>query len=189
MSGSADAQTAPPERGKAAAADDRCQATVADGRPCRYTAKVGAPDCRLCAVHHRQRAAREALQECPICLGSVDTAGAASEMACGHAFHAKCIRAWFARRQLTCPVCRATCLEGMGLLGGRRLAPKLQALLRTLPPPPRAFFPTYIVSQLECPRVQSALGVDEATAGLLIDLACESFTEAFFFAKMRALAL
>lgn len=168
---------------------DACRATVASGRPCRCRATPGSD---VCAVHRRQREQRDEAQrdECAICLCPIAVRrGARGAMECGHAFHAKCLRAWFARRQLTCPVCRSTCLEGMALLGGRRLAPKLQALLRTVPPPPRAFFPSYIVSHLESPKVQAALGVDEAMAGLLIDLACESFTEAFFFAKMRALEL
>lgn len=176
------AQDAP----RAAPDPGRCRADVAAGRPCRYKASG---DDGLCGVHRRQRDAREALEECAICLCPVDGRRSRGAMGCGHAFHAQCLRAWFSRRQLTCPVCRATCLEGMALLGGRRLAPKLQALLRTAPPPPRAFFPAYIVSHLESPKVQAALGVDEAMAGLLIDLACESFTEAFFFAKLRALEL
>lgn len=110
-------------------------------------------------------------------------------MGCGHAFHAKCLRSWFRARPLTCPMCRAVCLEGLSLVGAGRLAPKLQALTRTVPPPPRTFFPAYIIGHLECPRVRDALGLDKPQTELLVDLACECFTREFFFAKVRAMGL
>jgi hypothetical protein len=81
------------------------------------------------------------------------------------------------------------CLEGLALLGSSRAAVKLQALIRTVPPSPRAFFPAYIVAQLESPEVVAGLGADKDLVGLLIDLACECFTQDNFFTKIRALGL
>lgn len=85
-------------------------------------------------------------------------------------------------------MCRGTCIEGLALLGPG-LGPKLQALMRTVPPPPRAFFPSYIISQLETPRVMEALKADKELIELLIDLACECFTKDIFFAKIRNIGL
>lgn len=136
----------------------------------------------MCGVH------RTSSEECPICLCDIKPR-AVARMACDHCFHSKCIRSWFSRRPLTCPLCRSTCLEGMALLGGRRLAPKLLALLRTVPPHPRAFFPTYIIGHLQSPEVMHALGADKAHMELVTDIACESFTKDVFFARMRALRL
>jgi len=85
-------------------------------------------------------------------------------------------------------MCRSVCLEGLSLLGPR-LAPKLLALTRTVPPPPRAFFPSYIIAHLESPAVADALGADKDLVELLVDLACECFTADNFFAKVRAMGL
>lgn len=115
-------------------------------------------------------------------------------------------------------MCRARCIEGIALFGPR-LAPKLHALMRTLPPAPRAFFPSYIIAQLETPHVVAALrrrtadinedtadaasadaadaatadaaaaDADKDTVELLIDLACECFTKDVFFAKLRSMGL
>lgn len=166
-----------------------CEATLASGELCKYKAKAEAFGCAVCHVHRRQWESRRAAHpECPVCLDPVPKRGRAT-MACGHAFHAKCLRSWFRQRQLTCPMCRATCLEGMALLGGRKMCPKLHALVRTVPPPPRAFFPSYILSHLESPAIVAALGADPSTVELVVDLACQSFTRDIFFAKMRALGL
>ncbi len=177
-------QAAPPQ----AAADaepQKCAATLKCGRRCEFRPRPGDD---VCGVHLRQRSRQQELGECPVCLCDIKRRACCATMACGHAFHARCLRSWFRRRPLTCPMCRATCVEGLALLG-RRLAPKLQALARTVPPPPRAFFPAYIVAQLEQPRVQDALGLDKTQTELLADLACECFTRDFFFAKVRAMGL
>lgn len=168
----------------AAAAADICQARLPCGAACRWKGRHEVDGERLCGVHARSRRAEV---ECPVCLVAISRRGLA-EMACGHRFHTKCLRAWFRRRPLSCPMCRGACLEGLALLGPR-LAPKLQALIRTLPPPPRAFFPAYIVAHLQSPHVAAALGADPDMVGLLVDLACECFTRDNFFAKLRALGL
>lgn len=159
-----------------------CEAWVRKGAAqCAFKAVAEHEGERVCGVHHRQRLATV---ECPICLVGVKKRSQ-SAMACGHIFHAKCIRAWFRQRPLTCPMCRATCLHGMGLLGPR-LVPKLQALIRTVPPRPGSFFPAYIVGQLRAPEVAASLGAD---AELLVDIACECFTRDNFFSKVRAMGL
>lgn len=162
-----------------------CEARLASGRACRFRAKHEHEGHRLCGVHAHQRAA--AVAECPVCLDAVSKR-ALARMECGHVFHSRCIRAWFRRRPLRCPMCRAACLGGLCLLGPR-LAPRLLGLTRTLPPPPRAFFPAYIISHLEDPKVAAALGADQDLVGLLVDLACECFTRDNFFAKVRAMGL
>lgn len=164
--------------------DGLCEATLASGCACKYRGCHLVDGDRLCGVHRRQR---EQAVECPVCLLPIKKR-ANSRMECGHCFHAKCIRSWFRQRPLTCPMCRAVCLEGMALLGPR-LAPKLLGLTRTVPPAPRAFFPAYIISHLEDPKVQEALGADKNLIELLVDLACECFTRDNFFAKVRGLSL
>lgn len=164
----------------------RCCAVLARGTQCtRRSRHVVDGGEHVCGVHRRQR---EMTIECPICLCVIRKRSEAA-MTCGHRFHAKCIRSWFRTRPMNCPMCRAVCLEGMALLGGPRLAPKLRALVRTLPPAPRAFFPSYIVAHLENPKVRDALCADKHLIELLVDLACECFTRDNFFAKITALGL
>lgn len=183
MSEAAPCQAAAAEAEPPPAAASQCTATLACGRRCGFRAKGGAD---ACGVHLRQRARQPG--ECPVCLCDIKRRAACATMACGHTFHSRCLRSWFRGRPLTCPMCRATCVEGLALLG-RRLAPKLVALTRTLPPPPRAFFPAYIIERLESPGVQDALGLDKTQMELLVDLACECFTREFFFGKVRAMGL
>jgi hypothetical protein len=83
-------------------------------------------------------------------------------------------------------MCRGQCLEGMGMMGPR-VAPMLEALLRTMPPPPRCFFPAYIVHHLQSPEVGATL--DKDVVDMLMDLACECFTRDNFFAKIRSMGL
>lgn len=161
-----------------------CCATTAAGRPCRN--KASRPD-GMCGVHSGDAGDASRGCECPVCLLTMRRRSTAT-MACGHRFHTKCLRAWFRGRALSCPLCRGVCVEGLALLGPR-LAPRLQALVRTVPPPHRAFFPSYIIAQLETPGVATSLGVDKDQVELLIDLACECFTKDNFFAKIKAMAL
>lgn len=183
-----------------------CCATLANGQPCRYKPRAG--QC-MCGIHGRPAlsagngggggggggaagtsdgdGATERADECSVCLASMARRRTAT-MECGHKFHTTCLRSWFRNRPLTCPLCRGVCVEGAALLGPR-LAPKLQALMRTVPMQPRGFFPAYIIAQLETPRVAKALGLDEASTELLVDLACECFTRPIFFAQVRAMGL
>lgn len=161
----------------------RCSGVLADGRPCRYKPRPGS---EVCGVHGNTHSPPEPV-ECSVCLGNMKRRRTAT-MACGHQFHTSCLRAWFRNRPLSCPLCRGVCLEGVALMGPR-LAPRLHALMRTVPPPSRGFFPAYIISQLETPRVAKAMGLDDDLIELLVDLACECFTQTIFFAKLRAMGL
>lgn len=163
-----------------------CEAPRADGSPCTRVARHQVGERRLCGVH--RRCCPDEDVECPICLSRIDTKKTMATMGCGHSFHTSCLRAWFRDRPLTCPMCRAVCLEGMAIVG-RRVAPKLHALLRTVPCPPRTFFPAYIVSHLQSPRVIESLGNDKNLVELLMDIACECFTKDNFFTKIRNMRL
>lgn len=153
---------------------------------CTYRAKHTTDDGRaLCGVHHRKKGAPQS--ECPICLGAIETKRCKTELACSHEFHTRCLKSWFKNRPLSCPMCRSACLEGMAIMG--RLAPRLEALVRTVPPAPGQFFPTYIRSHLDTPVVRAALRDDEDLIELLMDVSGECFTRENFFRKVRALRL
>lgn len=165
-----------------------CEATLATGKACAYRAKGVTGDGRhLCGLHLRHSA--DVVEECPVCLGGMVSRSTACTLACGHSFHSACVRAWFRDRPLTCPMCRRTSLDGIALLGGKRLTPKLRALVRTVPPAPRSFFPAYIIGHLESPVVREALGCDKGVVDLLVDVACECFTKDNFFKKIRGMQL
>lgn len=168
-----------------------CSSTTRAGRPCRYRALEGR---HVCGVHARRRdegndeeGNDEEGNECPVCLGAM-TPKRVTTTPCGHAFHTTCLRAWFRRQPLTCPMCRACCVDNLALVPGPRLLPKLKALLRTRPPPPGTFFPSYIVSQLETPGISAAMGGPEIV-DMLVDVACECFTQHNFFARLRSLGV
>lgn len=99
-------------------------------------------------------------------------------------FHKKCVRAWLGRGALTCPVCRAPCIDELRSL--RHSVPlKLRMVVRTLPPPPGAHFPVYIMGLLTAPPVQAALDIDDDAVQHLIDLAYAHDTADSFFARLR----
>lgn len=180
----------PPPDPPPAPAPPRCQALTLRGLPCRRAVARGRDRCGT----HASRGSAPPPQpptevpECPICLDPM-TRRASFATACGHAFHARCLRRWHRARPLTCPLCRAVCLECLALVRGPRVTPKLQALVATVPPHPRAFFPAYIIAHLESTVVARALGCHKHLVELLVDLACECFTRDNFFAKLRAMAL
>lgn len=106
-------------------------------------------------------------------------------MSCGHTFHARCIGRWFARGQLTCPMCRALCLEQLR----GKLSARLRKLVQTVPPDPADFFPTYILGLLGDPNVAKALALSDDDLQLLVELAYQSWTREMFFANLRMLRL
>lgn len=162
------------------------QARPCDAAGCRYRGKHDTGDGRMvCGVHNRSAARKPCHGECPVCLEGMDRGTTA--LACGHVFHARCLKNWFKNRPLSCPMCRSTCLEGMAIMG--RVAPRLEALVRTVPPVPGQFFPTYIRSHLDTPLVRAALRDDEDLIELLMDVSGECFTRENFFRKVRALRL
>lgn len=163
-----------------------CRATTACGAPCRYRAAVPGGTCRVHEGVERRAAARAAsCQECAVCLCAMDRRAARFDLSCGHSFHRQCMRSWFRGRPLTCPLCRTVALEGMALLGGRLVTPKLRALLRTLPPPPGKHFTSYVIEHLESPAVRDALGRDAALLDTLANFVLDSFDERTFFERIR----
>ena len=161
------------------ASDDRCEAPRARGGACGRPATRGDGDDRaLCAAHRPHG-------ECAICLSDMCRRDL-SALPCGHRFHARCLRGWFRARTLTCPMCRATCIGGMKLLG-RRLRPKMEALVRTAPREAHVSFANHIVAQLHTPAVVDALG--EEDAAMLSDIALWGMTHDNFFAQLRAARL
>jgi hypothetical protein len=66
------------------------------------------------------------------------------------------------------------------------LTNKLQTLLRTLPPPPGAFFPAYVIGILTSPPVQEALQLDDDRVQMIIDVAYAHETEGMFYRALRA---
>lgn len=106
-------------------------------------------------------------------------------MSCGHVFHARCIGRWFARGQLTCPMCRSLCLEQLR----GKLSTRLRKLVQTMPPDPADFFPTYILGLLGDPLVAKALALPDNDLQMLVELAYQSWTREMFFANVRILRL
>lgn len=109
-------------------------------------------------------------------------------LGCGHTFHAACVRTWFKGRPLTCPMCRAVSLDALALVSPR-IVPKLEALVRTVPPQPRSFFPAYIIAHLATPVVIRAFDNDKNVLDMLVDIACECFTKDNFFVKIKSMKL
>lgn len=103
MDAPADADTDETDCLMTAATDcPKCEAMLRDGSPCRFAARQGG----LCGVHGRAAGCEE---ECAVCLEPL--ARERRELACGHTFHRACLRAWFRRGSLTCPMCRTPCPE------------------------------------------------------------------------------
>jgi hypothetical protein len=73
---------------------------------CKAFVKQWAP---LCYSHAKKAGlvqTPEVTGECPICYSEMSTANERS-LHCGHAFHAKCVGAWFSNKaDKTCPMCR-----------------------------------------------------------------------------------
>lgn len=165
-----------------AIAPPSCGAPTSRGGACRCRASALAPD----GTPRCRRHAGE-IEECAICLDPLTPGRRRADTPCGHAFHSKCLRAWFRRQPLTCPLCRRECLECLPLAGAG-LGARLQAMLRTVPPDPNAFFPAYMRGLLEREAVATGLGGGPGI-DLLVDIACECFTRQNFFATVRALGL
>ena len=160
-----------------------CSATCRSGKPCGNRGKVEHPEQGLlCGVHARAAACQS---ECSICLCPVPTR-ASKQLECGHRFHRRCIRTWFGRGSLTCPMCRAVCLSE---LGGSHplLSTRIRHLLRVVPLPPGIPFLAYMLSLLNSPAVLGALDVTAEQQQLLVELVYQSFTQEHFFQYLRQL--
>lgn len=125
--------------------------------------------------------------ECSICLCPVPTR-ASKQLKCGHRFHRRCIRKWFGRGSLTCPMCRSVCLTELGD-SHSLLSARLRHLLRIVPLPPGICFPVYMMSLLNSPAVLDALDVTAEQQQLLVELTYQSFTQEHFFQYLRQLRM
>lgn len=162
-----------------------CQATLRDGRSCERKSKGEHPEHGpLCGVHMRC-ALRQ--KECSICLGVVN-ARSAKQLGCGHCFHRRCIKKWFGRGSLTCPLCREVCLGELSS-SNPLISARIRHLLRMLPPPPSICFAAYMLGLLNSPPILEALGVTADQQQLLVELAYQSFTQHHFFEYLRQLNL
>lgn len=161
----------------------RCSATCRSGRPCANRGKADHPDHGpLCGVHLRAAAQ---LTECSICLCPVRLRQS-KLLECGHRFHRRCIRKWFGRGSLTCPLCRSLCLAELGS-SHPLLSARVRHLLRIVPLPRGIPFPAYMVGLLNSPPVVEAMGVTDEERQLLVELTYQSFTQEHFFEHMRQL--
>lgn len=126
------------------------------------------------------------MDECAVCLCHVRTPKSRHVLPkCGHAFHFRCIKKWLSQGLLTCPMCRSPCVSQVRHVR-RGLDKKIQAVVRTLPPPPGAYFPTFITGILSSPQVQVALDLDDDALQQLIDLAYQMHTPERFWKGVRA---
>lgn len=162
-----------------------CVATTGAGRLCTRRGKGVHPDLGVLCGIHMKVAARQV--ECCICLGPVKRRQT-KQLECGHTFHRRCIKKWFGRGSLTCPMCRSVCLSELG--GSHALVSmRLRHLLRVLPPPPSVCFAAYMLGLLNSEPVLRSLDVTPEQQQLLIELAYQSFTQNHFFEYLRQLHL
>lgn len=164
---------------------DLCTATLHDGRPCTYKSREAHPEHGpLCGVHLRSVLQQK---ECSICLGVVKPRSS-KRLTCGHVFHRRCIKKWFGRGSLTCPLCRVVCLHELGS-SHPLVSARIRHLLRMLPAPPSICFAAYMLGLLNSPPVVEALGIAADQQQLLIELAYQSFTQHHFFEYLRQLRM
>lgn len=163
-----------------------CSAILHTGKPCGYKSKGEHPELGpLCGIHHRCAAAPQT--ECSICLSAAKPRQC-KRLECGHAFHKRCIKRWFGRGSLTCPMCRAVCLNELGSAHAL-LSARVRHLLRVLPRPANVCFAAYMLGLLNSEPVVQALHVTVEEQQLLVELAFQSFTQVHFFEYMRLLNL
>lgn len=161
----------------------KCGATLRNGGPCTYASKGEHPEHGpMCGVHLRSASKHS---ECCICLAPVKQRQC-KQLQCGHGFHKRCIKKWFGRGSLTCPMCRTVCL---GELGGSHamVSARIRQLLRVLPAPHGICFAAYMLGLLQSEQVTQALDISTEQQQLLVELAYQSFTQEHFFEYMRQL--
>lgn len=161
----------------------KCCATLRNGKQCMYTSKCEHSEHGpLCGVHLRTMQQR---RECSICLGDVKPRGC-KQLECGHCFHRRCIKKWFGRGSLTCPLCRAVCFSELGS-SHPLISARIRHLVRIAPPPAGICFAAYMLGMLSSPPVLQALCLTVEQQHLLVELAYQSFTQDIFFEYMRQL--
>lgn len=90
------------------AIDAICEATLKNGRPCRYKAKHGK---RYCGVHAKKKTTTIQVDEleCSICMCAMESNNNTTMTTrCNHTFHKTCIQRWLDTGKTTCPLCRCT---------------------------------------------------------------------------------
>jgi hypothetical protein len=111
--------------------------------------------------------------ECAICLGRV-TEKRKKTLACGHAFHAACIRRWFSK-SLQCPCCRRGSLEAVReCVKSAKIHLSFKRVLERAPFPECMSDADRIRDVVGCGAVMTELGVkfeDRAFMMLLADVA------------------
>ena len=161
-----------------------CTATLrGTGEPCKYPAKNG----ELCGIHSRctSAAAAQHLEECSVCLDCVKPRQR-KELACGHVFHRKCVRRWFSRGRLTCPMCRAPCLTETDMA---TLSDRLGQLLGENPAPAGIHFAMHIMALMNVPEVQEALGLTQERLQLVVEVLYQSFSVPHFLHNVRLVGM
>jgi hypothetical protein len=155
--------------------------TKSKGRPCTNTAHIRREDGEfVCGVHKR------APIECSICLTEIRQSR--KKLQCGHHFHATCIRRWFRRGTISCPLCRAPCVQDLDL-NGLTVGGRLRSFLRMVPCPPTTYFSAYMLALLSAPDIQTLLHVSESDRQLLMDVSYISFNEDHFLWYLLQLRL
>lgn len=157
-----------------------CTALLRCGLPCRYPAKRE----HLCGIHFRSS---RTTAECSICMCGVSRRKCRM-LGCKHMFHKRCIRKWFGKGSLTCPMCRTICLDHLSI-NGTSIGAQVRALFRTVPPPANVYFPTYMIALLNTPEVARALHLTEDLRQLLIEITLLSFTQTQYLKFLDQLRL
>lgn len=149
--------------------------------PCTNAAHIYREDGQyVCGVHKR------APVECSICLA--DIRRSKKTLQCGHTFHAACVRRWFRRGTISCPMCRAPCVQDLEL-NGLTVGGRIRSFLRLVPCPSTTYFSAYMLALLSAPDIQTLLHVSESDRQLLMDVSYISFNEEHFLWYLLQLRL
>ena len=155
--------------------------TKSKGRPCTNAAHIYREDGHyVCGVHKRGPV------ECSICLA--DIRRQKKTLQCGHHFHGACIRRWFRRGTISCPMCRAPCVQDLEL-NGLTVGGRIRSFLRLVPCPSTTYFSAYMLALLSTPDIQALLHVSESDRQLLMDVSYISFNEEHFLWYLLQLRL
>lgn len=163
----------------------RCTATTRSGKACTFRGRCEHPEHgALCGTHLR---CVQSLTECCICLDAVPSTRC-KRLQCGHSFHRQCIRKWFTRGSLTCPMCRTVCFEELSS-AHPLISERIRHFLRVVPVPPGIPFAAFMLGMLSSAPIQEALGLTPADHQLLTELVYQSFTQDHFFEYLRYLQM
>lgn len=148
----------------------QCVAILKNGKRCSYKARPGTPG--MCMVHTPRDA-----DECPVCLQGM--IGVRKTLRCGHVFHVRCLRQWFARGEGTCPMCRAPTLCCEPDIA--QLSSRLATFVGLHAMPDGMHYSEHVAGILRDKATHQALGMDASTARLLYEILLQSFSLANFY--------